>query len=226
MDVTEADKRPTWYVDSDAPAVREFAERAVRGASSDRDRAVALYYAVRDGIRYDPYTMSAAPLDYRASTIATMPAAYCIQKSVLLAATARAVGLPSRLGFADVRNHLATPKLIEVMGSDLFIYHGFTEIYVEGKWVKSTPAFNLALCQRFGVLPLEFDARSDSIFHPFDADNRRHMEYVRERGSFADLPFDEIMAAFREGYPSLWRRLEALDGREDLFRPGRAEQAG
>lgn len=213
----EACKRATWFVDSDAASVREFAERTVAGATSDVDRAVALYYAVRDGIRYDPYAMSAEPDDYRASTVVALPAAYCIQKSVLLAAAARAVGLPSRLGFADVRNHLTTPKLREIMGSDLFTYHGFTEIFVDGRWVKSTPAFNLALCERFGVRPLEWDGRTDSIFHPFDAENRRHMEYVRERGSFAELPFEAIMSAFREEYPSLWGRLRSLSGRDDLF---------
>lgn len=214
----EAFRQPTWFVDCDAPSVRRFAERAIGRASSDVDRAVALYYAVRDGIRYDPYAMSADPNDYRASTVVALPAAYCIQKSVLLAAAARAVGLPSRLGFADVRNHLTTPKLREVMGSDLFIYHGFTEIFVDGRWVKSTPAFNLALCERFGVRPLEWDGRTDSIFHPFDAENRRHMEYVRERGSFAELPFEAIMSAFGEEYPSLWERLRSLSGRGDLFR--------
>ncbi len=210
--------RPTHFVDSDDPAVREFAERAVGTATSEVDRAVALYYAVRDGVRYDPYAMSARPDDYRASVVVRRAGAYCIQKSVLLAAVARAAGIPSRLGFADVRNHLTTPKLREVMGSDLFVYHGFTELHVDGKWVKSTPAFNLSLCQRFGVLPLEFDGRTDSILHPFDAENRRHMEYVRERGSFAELPFDEIMGAFGEQYPGLWGRLQT-DGPADLFRP-------
>jgi transglutaminase-like putative cysteine protease len=226
MDAMSSYKQSTWFVDSDTPAVREFAERAVAGTSSEVDRAVALYYAVRDDVRYDPYTMSFERDDYRASAVLELPSAFCIQKSVLLAAAARAVGLPSRLGFADVRNHLTTPKLREAMGSDFFVYHGFTEIYVEGKWVKSTPAFNLALCQRFGVRPLEFDGQTDSIFHPFDAENRRHMEYVRERGSFADLPFDEIIAAFHEEYPGLRERLDRLQGRSDLFRPGRAESAG
>jgi len=114
----------------------------------------------------------------------------------------RAVGIPARVGFADVKNHLTTPRLRERMGSDMFIYHGFAELLLEGKWVKATPVFNRELCQRFRVKPLEFDGRSDSIFHPFDEDDRRHMEYIKFRGTFADVPAERIMRDFQEYYPS------------------------
>jgi transglutaminase-like putative cysteine protease len=211
--------RPTWFVDSDSPRVREFAARAVGDRTGDIDKAVALYYAIRDGIRYDPYAMSADPQRYRASTVATLPAAYCIQKSTLMAAAARAVDVPSRLGFADVRNHLTSPKLREAMGSDLFVYHGFTELFLGGRWVKATPVFNLSLCERFGVRPLEFDGHHDSIFHPFDAQNRKHMEYVRSHGSFAELPFAEIMEAFRREYPTLRTTFDGGSVRDEMFRP-------
>ena len=90
------------------------------------------------------------------------------------------------------------------MGTDLFVYHGFAEMLLEGKWVKATPAFNIELCRRFRVKPLEFDGREDSIFHPFDEEDRRHMEYLRDRGSHADVPVAEIMQAFREVYPVLY----------------------
>jgi transglutaminase-like putative cysteine protease len=215
--------RPTWFLDSDAEPVREFAQRGVGGARGELEKAVALYYAVRDGVRYDPYVMRVTEREsYRASTVATLPAAYCIQKSILYAAAARAVGVPARLGYADVRNHLTSPKLRQVMGSDLFVYHGYTELYLEDRWVKATAVFNIELCRRFGVLPLDFDGRSDSLFHPFDAENRKHMEYVRNRGCFADVPFEEIMAAFHGEYPSLFRNLEGDTIRDEVFRPAGA----
>jgi transglutaminase-like putative cysteine protease len=153
--------RPTPFLESDSEPVRDYASRATVTARGEIDQAIGLYYAIRDGIRYDPYVMATDPEQYRASVIARLPAAYCIQKAILLAASARAIGVPSRLGFADVRNHLTSPKLRETMGSDLFVYHGYTELFLEGRWVKATPAFNLGLCQRFGVLPLEFDGRHD-----------------------------------------------------------------
>lgn len=191
---------PTWFVDSDHPDVVAWAERAVGDATTDRDKAIRLFYAVRDGIRYDPYSASRDPAAYQASAIAHVPAAYCVPKAVLLAAVARASGVPARLGFADVRNHLQSEKLRERMGTDLFVYHGYVELYVDGRWVKATPAFNLELCQRFGVQPLEFDGEHDALLHPYDTAGNRHMEYVRDRGVYADLPLDAMFAAWAEVY--------------------------
>ncbi len=191
------------YIDSAHPAVAAFAQAHARGAN-DRERAVALYYAVRDRIRYNPFLNLSAGSAYRASACLAAGEGFCVGKAALLAAAARATGIPARIGFADVKNHLTTPRLREFMGSDEFIYHGYAELLLEGRWIKATPAFNLALCEKFRVKPLEFDGRNDSILHPFDADERRHMEYLRDRGSFADVPVEEIQAAFREFYPQLY----------------------
>ena len=191
------------YIDSSDPAVQAFSERNASGRS-DRERAIALYYAVRDQIRYNPFLDFSDAEVFRASAVLKAGEGFCVGKASLLAACARAAGIEARVGFADVKNHLTTPRLAETMGSDLFIYHGYTDLRIDGKWVKATPAFNLALCTRFRVKPLEFDGRSDSIFHPFDEDDRRHMEYLRDRGVYADVPVDEIQRAFREAYPRLY----------------------
>src|SRR5262249_49689595 len=153
----------------------------------ERERAVALYYAVRDSIRYNPFLDFSKEETFRASHCLEAGQGYCVGKAALLAAVARASGIPSRIGLADVKNHLTTPGLRERMGTDLFTSHGFTELQLEGKWVKATPAFNIELCRRFKVKPLEFDGCEDSIFHPFDEEDRRHMEYLRDRGSHADV---------------------------------------
>ena len=209
--------RPTWFIDCDSPGIRRRAEQVVAGATSDAERAIRLFYVVRDGIRYDPYSITRNPDDYRASTVLGQRAAYCIPKAVVLTALARAVGVPARLGFADVRNHLASEKLLARLGTDLFVFHGFTEVWLAGRWVKATPAFNIELCERFGVRPLEFDGRGDALFHEYSADGRRHMKYVAERGSFADLPFEEIMSAFA----ALYGRVSAGADRDrdELFDP-------
>jgi len=194
--------QPGRYIDSDHPAVVAFARRHAAGDDA-LSRAVSLYYAVRDGIRYNPFLDFTGEDAFRASHCIVSGEGFCVGKAALLAACARVDGIPARVGFADVRNHLTTPALRARMGTDLFLYHGFTELHLEGKWVKATPAFNLELCRRFRVKPLEFDGRSDSIFHPFDEEERRHMEYVRDRGSHADVPAAEIMRAFRDAYPGL-----------------------
>ena len=193
--------QPGEFIDSDDPAVAAFAREHAKGAT-DLERAVSLYYAVRDGIRYDPFLNFSDIETYRASRVLERGVGFCVGKSALYAACARAVGIPARIGFADVRNHLTTPRLRERMGSDVFIYHGFAELFLEGKWVKATPVFNKELCQRFRVKPLEFDGCEDSIFHPFDEDDRRHMEYVNFRGTFDDVPAEQIMRDFRDYYPS------------------------
>jgi len=195
--------QPGKFVDSGHPHIVAFAQKHSSG-KDERERAVSLYYAVRDVIRYNPFLDFRDPAVFKASAVLAADQGFCVGKAALLAACSRAAGIPARIGFADVKNHLTSPRLQETMGSDLFVFHGFTEFHLDGKWVKATPAFNLALCQRFRVKPLEFDGREDSIFHPFDADERRHMEYLRDRGSFADVPVEEIQRVFRETYPKFY----------------------
>lgn len=194
---------PAEFVDSGAPSVAEFARHAAGSSSDPLTRAVRLYYAVRDEIVYTPYCDFSDPATFRASAVLEHRAGFCVGKAALLTAAARAAGIPARIGFADVRNHLCTPKLRALMGTDTFVYHGYTDLYLNGRWVKATPAFNRELCEKFGVKALEFDGREDSLFQPFDAVGRRHMEYLRDRGARADVPAAEIMAAFAEHYPGL-----------------------
>jgi transglutaminase-like putative cysteine protease len=196
--------QPASFIDANHPAVVAFSNRHCKG-KDDLERSVSLYYAVRDQIRYNPFLDFSDPEVFRASSVLEAGQGFCIGKAALLAAAARVQGIPARVGFADVRNHLTTPRLAETMGSDLFVYHGYTDLHLDGQWVKATPAFNLALCRRFRVKPLEFDGRNDSIFHAFDEDERRHMEYLRDRGRFADVPTAEIQDAFRETYPNFYR---------------------
>jgi transglutaminase-like putative cysteine protease len=192
----------TRFLDSDSDAVRRFARQAAGGETSDSGRAVKLFYAVRDSIRYDPFSMRLDPAIYVASHALAAKSAYCIPKAILLAAAARALGVPSAIGLADVVNHLATEKLKALMGgTSYFMHHGFAVLYLEGQWVKAAPAFNIELCTRFGVLPTEFDGRSDAIFQPYDANDRRHMEYVKDHGIWSDFPYDKVEADFRAFYP-------------------------
>ncbi len=194
---------PSYIVDFRDPEVAAWAARHAEGADGDLDAAVRLYYAVRDGIRYDPYTVAATAEALRASSTLRVGRGWCVGKAVLLAACCRARGIPARLGFADVRNHLSTARMREHMKTDTFYWHGYTSIHLEGRWVKATPAFNVELCEKFRLLPLEFDGREDSIYHPFDADGNRHMEYLNDRGEFADVPLDAMHATFREFYPHM-----------------------
>ena len=189
-------------IDSDHPHIVAFAAQHALG-NTRREQAQALYLAVRDGLRYDPYRIDLSEHGMKASTALAQGFGWCVPKAVLLAAVARAAGIPARLGFADVRNHLSTERLRQTMRTDVFVWHGYTELWIDGAWRKATPAFNLSLCEKFGLLPLEFDGTHDSLYHPFDRAGQRHMEYVNERGSFDDLPLAQIGASFAETYPGL-----------------------
>lgn len=193
---------PGRYVDSEHPAVVAFARRIADAAMPPREIAVKLYYAVRDEFLYDPYHFDTTVDGLKASHVIEAGRGFCVPKAALLAAAARVLGVPSRLGYADVRNHLTSKRLYEMMGTDLFVFHGYTEMWIDGHWLKATPAFNRSLCEKAGIRSLEFDGSADSIFHEFDACGRRHMEYVRDRGAFADVPREELLATWRQHYAS------------------------
>ena len=191
------------FIDSDSPQVIAFAMQAVAGTADSRAGALRLFAAVRDGIIYDPYVNFADPKNYRASGVLAAGRAFCIGKAALLAASARVIGVPARVGYADVRNHLTSRRFYEKIKTDTFFWHSYTELYLSGRWVKATPAFDRALCDRVGLKPLEFDGETDSLFHEFDRAGRRHMEYLHDRGPFIDVPFETIKANFVANYPAL-----------------------
>lgn len=205
---------PADMVDSDHPAVRAFAQKHATG-DEPRTRAVALYYAIRDGFRYDPYCVDLSPHGMRASTVLAQGVGWCVTKAALLSAACRSIGIPARLGFADVRNHLSTQRMRELMKTDEFVWHGYSELWLDGAWRKATPAFNIELCDRYGLLPLEFNGVDDSIYHPFDSKGQRHMEYLRDHGPFDDIPLQRLRDDFVKYYPG-WGTSETTLTRADF----------
>ena len=191
---------PTYFIDFDNPKVRAFAEEKTAAAKSDVEKAVRLFYAVRDGIRYNPYELKIEPEVYRASYTLEAGVGWCVPKGILMTAVSRAAGIPARPGYADVLNHLATKRFQKMMGTGIFSYHGYVELWLNGQWVKVTPVFNIELCEKFGVLPQDFDGTSDALFQEHDRAGRKHMEYVEDRGAYDDLPLTEIMTDFDNRY--------------------------
>jgi transglutaminase-like putative cysteine protease len=194
---------PTDLLDFPHPAVQSFIGEAGADRGTEVERAVALFYAVRDRIRYDPYQISSAPADYRASSVTRAGHGWCVPKASLLAACARAVGIPAAIGLADVTNHLNTEKLRARMGgTDVFYDHGYVALLIDDRWVKAVPAFNIELCQRFGVSPTEFDGRSDALYQQYNARGELHMSYLADHGCWSDLPLGKMFDDFARHYPS------------------------
>ncbi len=194
--------KPTPFIDSDSKKVKNFVDQVCKTGQSKTEKAISLYYEVRDRFLYDPYKIDLSVKGLKASSVIENGYGFCIPKAILMIAVARAVDIPSRLHFADVKNHLTSEKLTKIFG-DIFVYHGYTELFLEGKWVKATPAFNKTLCAKFNVDPLEFDGKNDSIFQEFDKSGNKYMEYVKERGIFHEVPFDNIKIAFMEAFSGI-----------------------
>lgn len=209
---------PTAVVDSQHPIVIEFVESHTSASDTPAQRAAQLYRAVRDVIRYDFYRVDITVDGLRASTTIRHGYGWCVPKAALLAACCRASGIPAKLGFADVRNHISTERLRRYMKSDIFRWHGYTSIYLDGRWLKATPAFNVELCHKFRLLPLEFDGRNDALLHPFDQAGNRHMEYIRFIGEYADVPVEDIRATFAREYPFYAELAREVDFDEDVCR--------
>lgn len=195
---------PNDFVDSDHAEVIRYAQIHSDSAASPTENAISLYYAIRDDFRYNPWRVGRSPEDYRASTVLTRPreeGGHCIDKANLLAACSRVIGIPSRLHFANVRNHIGTEDIEKILGTSLLVFHGYAELYLEEKWVAATPAFNKELCEHLKVKPLEFDGKEDSVFQEFAPNGQKFMEYVHDYGHFESLPFELMMSEWKKHYP-------------------------
>ncbi len=201
MDQSSRFLQPNETVNFDHPSVMEFVRRNTTDDASPRDRVIELYYAVRDKIYYDPYRITLTVPGLRASTTIENAFGWCVPKAALLAACCRAIHIPAAVGYADVRNHFTTDRLKQRMQTDIFYWHGYTSIFLNEQWVKATPAFNLSLCKKLQIQPLDFDGRTDSLFQPFDRVGHLHLEYLNDHGTYDAIPVEEIRNTFESAYP-------------------------
>ncbi len=195
--------KATSFLDFDHPNVQQFVAEQINGKETPTEKAIALYYAVRENWWYYPYEITIDPNEYSVSALMKKKKGHCIAKAAMLIACCRAAGIPSRLRLARVRNHIAAEKFQEKFGTDILSPHGIAEVYLEGKWVKCTPAFNAALCEKLNVAPLEFDGKTDSVFQEFDNSQNHFMEYIEDLGDYEDIPVEHIMYLFFKEYPIL-----------------------
>lgn len=191
------------FINSDHPDVIAFTLRNTSKESTLSQQLIDLYYAVRDQFRYDPYALDLSREAVKASSIVNRNYGYCVEKSCLFAAGARVLGIPSRMGFSKVRNHIGTEALEQILKTDVLVFHGYTEVLMNEKWIKTTPVFNKSLCDKLNVMPLEFDGVNDAIFQAYDREGGQFMEYLHDYGTFSDVPYDLFISELNEHYPHL-----------------------
>lgn len=191
---------PTELIDSDHPEIAAFSQKVASNEKSEIAVACKLFNVVRDKISYNPYTYFYKRSHYKASNVLKQKNGYCVSKACLLCALGRAAGIPTRLGLADIRNHGASQDIIDMMGTDIFTYHGYVEFFLNGKWIKATPAFDRPVYKKHRIPVLTFDGQQDAVFPARNLDGNPYVEYLKYHGTYADLPFDDIVKGFRSVY--------------------------
>jgi transglutaminase-like putative cysteine protease len=181
---------PTFFIDSDNPAIKDVVRKLTSEPEGDIPKAVRLFYFVRDQIRYNPYTPRFLPEHFRASTTLERGEGFCVQKAALLAALSRAAKIPARLGFAVLRNHCLPERLSALLIGDEIPDHGYAELYLEGKWVKATPAFDGYTSGRNRMVPVKFDGIHHALLPSLTVEGKLHIEYLSFRGEYDDIPFE------------------------------------
>lgn len=184
--------RATPSIDADHETIIEAATRLTTGCSSDEEKAVKLFYFVRDKIRYNLYMISVFIEDFRASRVLEWGKGYCVQKAVLLAALGRASSIPSRLMFAKIRNHRVPPHILEMMGTNTFPRHGYNQFFLHGRWLSAAATFDKDLCEKNGLPTVEFDGKSDAVLPERNLRGEPYIEYVEKFAPRDDLPFEWI----------------------------------
>ena len=192
----------TPYINYSSPEVQEFI-RTIPTHTDPVQQAIAIYETVRDSFLYDPYHLDLRPEYLKASVVVTKKRAWCVEKALLACACFRAFGFPARLGFGIVKNHIGVEKLKSYLKRDEIVFHGYVEVYLDGKWSKCTPAFDPRICKLSGVPVLNWDGRDDSLFQAF-VGGSQFMEYLHFYGEFEDIPFGLMHSEMKAYYPDLF----------------------
>ncbi len=195
---------PTDYLNFDHHSIQELIKEYSVESMTEKEKVIELYKKIRDDWWYDPYTISLSKDTYKASNIAKKSSGNCVEKSVLLVACLRGVGVPARLHLGKVKNHIAVERLTEKFGSNELTPHGMVNVYLNGSWLKLSPAFNASLCEKFKVEPLEFDGENSSFLQQHNSKGSLFMEYVDDYGHFEDVPLDFMKQNIKEHYPHIF----------------------
>jgi len=193
-----------YYFDFENEAIQQVIAEFNKASLFDKEKAIGIYTKVRDQWKYDPYSISLSKEKYKASYIAIKESGNCVEKSILLIACLRALGIPARLHLAKVKNHIAVERLTEKFGSNELTPHGMVDVYLDHKWLKLSPAFNKSLCEKLHVEALDFDGEHHAVLQQFNSEGTRFMEYLDDYGSFEDVPLDFMIRKLKEHYPHIF----------------------
>ena len=224
MTETEKYLKSTEFVNWDTESIKQKAEALTKGLQTEKEKAVALYYFVRDEIKHNPYAPLYDPQRYRASAILEEGNGFCQQKAILLVALARAAGIPARLGFVDVLDHRLSPSFRKMIGGvNRFPFHGYAELFIDGRWIHASPAYDLDVCRKKRFVPVEFDGVNEAKDSLYDLDGNPHMEHLKDHGSYEDFPWDEVLNYYRVWVEQLGLPWDQFHEASERIRQGKSE---
>ena len=199
---------PTYYFDYESKEIQQLVAAFNLDTLTQKEKAIQLYLKVRDAYRYNPYYLNFSKEHFRASHLAKKEQGHCIDKAIILIAGLRALGIPARIHLAKVKNHIGVERLVKAFGTDELTPHGMVDLFLDGKWLKVSPAFNTSLCEMCKVEPLGFDGEHDSLFQEYNSEGSMFMEYLEDYGHFEDVPVAFMIANAREHYPHIFKGAE------------------
>jgi transglutaminase-like putative cysteine protease len=202
---TKAYTQETEILDYQHSAFEEFL-RGIEGVGTPLEQLLQTYTKVRDHFLYDPYHLDLRSEGLKASFVLTKSRAWCVEKANVMAACSRRLGFPTRLAYAIVTNHIGVERLVSYLRRPEIVFHGYVEIFIDGKWVSCTPSFDKFVCRMTGVAPLEFDGKTNSLFQAFKGEDL-FMEYLHYYGSFADVPVELMNSEMKKYYPHLFEKV-------------------
>jgi transglutaminase-like putative cysteine protease len=197
---TDSSLRSTNVLDWNNPLIKTKTEELTKGLSEDEEKVKALFYFVRDKIKYKIFFEDLSIEQFKASSTLKRGYGFCIPKASLLTAMARGAGIRAKLHFADIRSHRLPPHILKRLGTDLMTWHGYVELYINNNWLKANPAFDIELCNKYDIIPVDFSGSEDALFEKYDRKGRLHIDYIKDLGIYDDLPYDEMIEGFKKVY--------------------------
>ncbi|WP_438711611.1 transglutaminase-like domain-containing protein [Aquimarina muelleri] len=194
----------TYYFDYESDEIQQLISDFKIESLSTKEKTIRLYLKVRDSWRYDPYNLSFSKENFKASIIAKKSKGHCVEKSIILIACLRALGISARLHLGKVKNHIGVERLTEKFGTNVLTPHGMVNVFLNDKWLKLSPAFNKSMCRICHVSPLEFDGENNSFLQQFNDEGNLFMEYLDDYGHFKDVPLEFMIKNAKEHYPHIF----------------------
>ncbi len=176
---------PTYFCDYEHQTIIDMAHELTKGCETDKDKALKVFYFVRDEIPF--------MLDYIVKASETLKKRYgfCVTKANLHIALLRALGIPARYHLAHLKKECL--KGVIATGAynglpDIITFHPWVECYLNDKWISCDTLFDEKLVKAI----YKKGIHSKEEIHTIEWDGKTDLNtmtawMVKDKGSHASL---------------------------------------